>query len=89
MLIILLYKLSPPKIRSFCMLTHAHINVLPVFPGGSDGKVSACNMRDPGSMPGSGRSPGEGNGNPLQWSCLKNSMDRGAWWATVHGVTKH
>ena len=45
------------------------------FPGGSDGKVSACNVRDPGSIPGLGRSPGEGNGNPLQYSCLENSMD--------------
>ena len=45
------------------------------FPGGSDGKASACNARDPGSIPGLGRSPGEGNGNPLQYSCLKNSMD--------------
>ena len=44
--------------------------------------------RDTGSIPGSGRSPGEGNGNLLQYSCLENSMDRGAWWATVHGVTK-
>ena len=68
------------------MLTHAHINMLPVFPGGSDGQVSACNMGDPGSMPGLGRSPGEGNGNPLQWSCLENSLDRGAWGAIVHGV---
>ena len=58
------------------------------FPGGSDIKVSACNAGDPGSVPGSGRSPGEGNGNPLQYSCLENSMDGGAWWATVHGVTK-
>ena len=58
------------------------------FPGGSDGKVSACNVGDPGSMPGSGRSPGEGNGNPLQYSCLENSMDGGAWWAIVHGVAK-
>jgi len=49
------------------------------FPGGSDGKASACNMGDPGSFPGSGRSPGEGNSNPLQCSCLENSMDRGAW----------
>ena len=57
-------------------------------PGGSDGKESAFNGRDPGSIPGSGRSPGEGNGNPLQYSCLENSMDRGAWWATVHGVAK-
>ena len=48
------------------------------FPGGSDSKVSACNAGDPGSIPGSGRSPGEGNGNPLQYSCLENSMDRGA-----------
>ena len=52
------------------------------------GKASACNVGDPGSIPGSGRSPGEGNGNPLQYSCLENSMDGGAWWATVHGVTK-
>ena len=51
-------------------------------------KESACNVGDPGSIPGSGRFPGEGNGNPLQYSCLENTMDRGAWWATVHGVTK-
>ena len=57
------------------------------FPGGSDGKKPACNVGDPGSIPGSGRSPEEGNGYPLQYSCLENSMDRGAWWATVHGVT--
>ena len=56
--------------------------------GGSDGKASACNAGDLGSIPGLGRSPGEGNGNPLQYSCLENSMDGGAWWATVHGVTK-
>ena len=49
------------------------------FPGGSDGKASACNVEDPGSIPGLGRSPGEGNGNPLQYSCLENSMDGGAW----------
>ena len=49
------------------------------FPGGSDGKVSAYNVGDPGSIPGSGRSPGEGNGNPLQYSCLENPVDRGAW----------
>ena len=56
-----------------------------LFPGGSDGKESACNAGDTGSIPGLGRSPGEGNGNPLQYSCLQNSMDRGAWWATVIG----
>ena len=55
---------------------------------GSDGKASAYNEGDPGSIPGLGRSPGEGNGNPLQHSCLENPMDRGAWWATVHGVAK-
>ena len=58
------------------------------FPGGSDGKASACNAGDPGLIPGSGRSPGEGNGNPLQYSCLEHSMDGGAWWATVHGIAE-
>ena len=56
------------------------------FPGGLDGKESACNEGDPSSTPGLGRSPGEGNGNPLQYSYLGNPMDRGAWWATIHGV---
>ena len=60
-----------------------------VFPGGSDGKESVCNPGDWGLIPGSGRSPGEGNGNLLQYSCLENSMDRGAWWATGHGITKN
>ena len=58
------------------------------FLGSSDGKVSACNVGDPGSIPGLGRSPGEGNGNPLQYSCLENPKDRGALLATVHGVAK-
>ena len=58
------------------------------FPGGSDGKASAYNAGDPGSIPGSGRSPGEGNGNPLQYSCLENPMDGGAWWAPVYVVAK-
>ena len=58
------------------------------FPAGLDGKVSACNAGVLGSIPGSGRSPGEGTGNPLQYSCPENPMDRGAWWATVHGVTE-
>ena len=56
------------------------------FPGGSDGKESVCSEGDLGSIPGSGRSPGEGNGNPLQYSCLEKSMDRRARWATIHGV---
>ena len=68
----------------------------PTFEGGGGskyiafpaGKESACNVGDPGSIPGSGRSPGEGNGNPLQYSGLENPTDRGAWWATVHRVTK-
>ena len=58
------------------------------FPGGSDDKESSCNVGDPGSIPGLGRPLGEGNGNPIQYSCLGNPMDRGAWWATVHGVAK-
>ena len=58
------------------------------FPGGSEGKESACNVGDPALVPGLGRSPGEGNGNPLQYSCLENSMDGGACWAMVHGVTE-
>jgi len=56
------------------------------FPGGSNTKESACNVGDPGSVPGLGKSPGEGNGYPLQYSCLENSTDRGACRATVHGV---
>ena len=55
---------------------------------GASGKVSSCNAGDPCSIPGSGRSPGEGNGNPLQYSCLEKPMDRGAWRATVHTVSK-
>ena len=58
------------------------------FPGSSDGKAFAYNAGDLGSIPGSERSPGEGNGNPLQYSCLENPMDQGTWWATVYGVTK-
>ena len=60
----------------------------PVFPGGSVHKEYACNAGDLGSIPGFGRSLGEGNGNPLQYSCLENPMDRGAWWALVHGVRR-
>ena len=59
------------------------LTILKGFPGGSVGKESALKAGDLGSIPGSGRSSGEGNGNPLQYSCLENSMDRGAWWATV------
>ena len=63
-------------------------NLLCSFPGGSDGKVSVYDVGDLGSITGLGRSLEEGNGNPLQYYCLENHMDRGAWWATVHGVAK-
>ena len=58
------------------------------FPGGSDGKETACNVGDPGSIAGLGRSPEVGNSNPFQYSCLENSMDKGAWQATVHGIAE-
>ena len=58
------------------------------FPGGSDGKASACNRGDLSLIPGLGRYPGEGNGNSLQYSCLENPMDGGAWQTTVHGLTE-
>ena len=58
------------------------------FPGGSVVKTLPANAGDEGSIPGSGRSPGEGNGNPRQYSCLENPMDRGTWWATAHGVAE-
>ena len=67
-----------------CICICAYINI--GFPGGSDGKESPCSAEDSGLIPGSGRSPGEGNGNPLHYSCLENSMDRGVWQATVHEV---
>ena len=75
------------------MATHSIILAwrIPVekgFPGTSHGKESACNAGDPGSIPGQGRFPGEGNGNPHQYSCLENSMDRGVQQAIVHGVAK-
>ena len=58
------------------------------LPGGSDDKESACSAGHPGSIPGSGRYPGEGNGNSLQYSCLENPVERRPWWATVHGEAK-
>ena len=58
------------------------------FPGRSDGKESACNAGDPGLIPGLGRSPRKGNGNPFQYSCLENPMDRKPWWAAIHGAAK-
>ena len=63
-------------------------DILLGFSGGSDGKESACDARDQGSITGSERSPGVRKGNPLQYSCLGNPMDKGAWWATVHRIAK-
>ena len=74
--------------KSWTGLSDFHFTYHEGFPGGSDGKESTCNVGDLGSIPGLGRSLGEGNGYPLQYSCLEKSVDRGAWWATVHGVTK-
>ena len=71
-----------PCLKIFCSLIHA------LLPGGSDGEESACLVGDLGSIPGSGRSPGEGNGNSLQYSCLENPMGGGVWQSTVHGVAK-
>ena len=64
------------------------MNIANIFPGGSDSKESTCNAGDPGLIPASGRSPAEGNGKPLQYFCMENSMDRGAWQATVYGIEK-
>ena len=70
--------------NSLYMLDASHLG----FPGGSDGKASVCNAGNMGSIPGFGRSSGEGNGTPLQYSWLENPMDGGAWWAAVHGVAR-
>ena len=70
--------------RSWSSILGVRLCDIKGFPGGSDGKESACNVEDPSSIPGSERSPGEGHGNLLQYSCLEDSMGRGAWWATVH-----
>ena len=70
------------------MIEFRYSSAYPGFPGSSAGKESACNEGDLGSIPGSGRSPGEGNGNPFQYSCLENPMDRRPWWVTVHGVVE-
>ena len=71
-----------------CVCSFVHDILNPFLLSGSDSKESVCNAGGPGSIPGSGRSPGEGNGNPLQYSCLENHFNRGAWWATVYGVAK-
>ena len=89
-----LFLLAQNSIKLFCFnqelsfITGGIFQVPRGFPGGSDSKESACSVKVPGSIPGLGRSPGEGNGYPLQDSCLENSMDKGSWPFTVHGVTK-
>ena len=78
-------------LASYISMVHLSLtnnSMLMDFPGSSDGKASAYNAGDLGSIPGSGRSPEERNGNPLQYSCLENPMDGGAWQATVHAVAK-
>jgi len=77
-----------PVVMALGICSHEVPSLKKCLPGSSDGKVSAYNVGDPGSIPGSGRSSGKGKGNPLQYSCLETPMDRGAWYATVHGVTK-
>ena len=77
--------MSQSVFKTICFILPS---ILGGFPGGSEVKVSACIVGDLRLIPGSGRSPGEGNGNPLQYSCLENPMDGGALWATVHGVAK-
>ena len=77
---------APETLR--LLISWLYCSILQGFPGSSDGKESACNAGDPGSIPGLRRSPGGGHGHPLQYFCQENSMDRGAWQATVHGVTK-
>ena len=83
---------APLYLKYLLVLSHLDLDsslphLVEVY-GVSDGKEAACDAGDLGSIPGSGRSPGEGNGNPLQYSCLENAMDRGAWWAIVQGVAK-
>ena len=93
---LLTWNLRAFRVRAFRSLASLYIGFFwhleaVGFPGGASGKESACRCRRhraEGLIPGSGRSPGEGNSNPLQCSCLENSMDRGCWWAVVHGVAE-
>ena len=78
--------LKPKQLRYMVKYTVVYLYL--GLPCDSDGKKSAYTMGVPGSIPGLGRSPGERNGNPLQYSCLEDAMDRGTWWATVHGITE-
>ena len=86
--ILFLYPHGPAMFSIKYMFFHSLNKHFLLSNGSSDGKASAYNVGDLGSIPGLGRSPGEGNGNPLQYSCLENPMDQGVSWATVHGVAK-
>ena len=79
--------MNPLKVHSLSPIK-IELSLLPGFPGGSDSKESTRNVGNLGLIPVSGRFPGEGNSYQLQDSCLENSMERGAWWATIHGVSK-
>ena len=79
---------SQKRLRDLALMHIVMVTLGLGFPGGSDSQESACNAGDLGSLPGLGRSPGEGNGNPLQYSCLENSVGRGAWWAASPWVLK-
>ena len=80
---------SPPHSGlQLCLFYKVGITIKGGFPGGSDGEESTCNVGDPGLISGPGRSPGEGHGYPLQYSCLENPRDGGAWWAAVYGVAE-
>ena len=81
-------KKNSPYLNSSYIIWQIILHFKVYFPGSSDSKASAYNVGDLGLIPGSGRSPGEGNSNPFQYSCLENTMDQGAWGATVHGVAK-
>ena len=83
-----IYGLFRAKLKAHISSYYTAVSTLLGLSGDSDSKESACNAGDLGSIPGSRRSPREGNGKPLQYSCLENSMDRGAWWAAVHGISQ-
>ena len=74
--------------KYMCVCVYPHTHTHTGLPGDSVGKESACNAGDLGLNPGLEKSPGEGNGYPFQYSCLENSMDRGSWWATIHGLQR-
>ena len=82
------YNLAIPLLGIYPKILAGKDICIPMFTSDSEGKESACNARDLGQIPGLRRSSGEGNGYPLQYSVLKNSTKKGAWWATVHGVAK-